>query len=159
MTWLVFDIGSGSAKAALIRDGQILDTASAAYPTHQAAHGVVEQEAADWWHAAQRGCHALAMPADIEGIVLTGQMQNVILLDDKNQPVRPVILYSDTRATGEMDRLHDMVGEAALTELTGNAQTAGSLLAKLQWLARHEATSLDTARTMLFGAADYVAAR
>ena len=31
--WLVFDVGSGSTKAALIAEGEILRSASAAYPT------------------------------------------------------------------------------------------------------------------------------
>lgn len=159
LTWLVFDIGTGSAKAALIRDGQILQSASAAYETAYGDDGVVEQDADDWWAAVQRSCRALDLPGDLAGIVLTGQMQDVVLLDEAGTPLRPVMLYSDTRARVQIARIQELVSAAELVSITGLRQNAGSLLAKLRWLREHEPQRLAAAAHLLFGGADYVAAR
>ncbi len=157
--WLVIDIGSSSAKAALIADGAILQSASAAYETQIGDAGLVEQEANDWWQAVVTVCRELAAPKQLSGIVLTGQMQDVILIDEGAKPVRPVILYSDARAKSQIERVHERVSPAELIAVTGNEQTAGSLLAKLHWLREHEPGSISRAARLLFGGADFIAAR
>ncbi|MCY4147171.1 MAG: FGGY family carbohydrate kinase [Chloroflexi bacterium] len=156
--WLVFDIGTGSAKAALIRDSRILATASAAYPTVHGAGGVVEQDAEQWWAAARSCCRDLS-PRRLAGIALTGQMQDVVLLDESGEVIRPVILYSDTRARAEIEQIHAFISQTELTSLTGAQQTAGSILAKLRWLCRHERQSIARVAHLLLGGADFIAAR
>lgn len=156
--WLVFDIGTGSAKAALIHDNRLLDAASAAYPTMRGTGGVVEQAAEQWWQAVRNCCRDLS-PRRLAGIALTGQMQDVVLLDESGQDIRPVILYSDTRARAEIEQIHALISEAELTSLTGAQQNAGSLLAKLRWLWRHERQSITRAAHLLLGGADAIAAR
>ncbi|MYD11801.1 MAG: hypothetical protein F4X02_17365 [Chloroflexi bacterium] len=155
---LVFDIGSSSAKAAIIADGEVLRSASAEYATRFGAAGLVEQDAGDWWDAVKRVSIDLRAPAELSGIVLTGQMQDVILLDNDGAPVRPVMLYSDTRAVAQIERIHELVSPADLAAVTGIEQSAGSLLAKLRWLREHEAGSLERASRLAFGAADYIGA-
>jgi len=155
---LVFDIGSSSAKAAIIADGEILQSASADYATQFGAAGMAEQDAADWWDAVKRVSLDLQAPADLSGIVLTGQMQDLILLDNEGAPVRPVMLYSDTRAVKQIERIHELLSPADLVAVTGIEQSAGSLLAKLRWLREHEARSLKSASRLVFGAADYIGA-
>ena len=156
--WLVFDIGSGSAKAALIADGRIMDAASADYPTRHGDGGAVEQDANHWWDAARICCQELA-PGELAGIALTGQMQDVILLDADGQAIRPVILYSDTRARAEIEQIHTLMPAEELAAVTGAPQSASSLLAKLRWLATHETDSIARADSLLLGGADFVAAR
>lgn len=156
--WLVFDIGTGSAKAALIHAGRILAAASAAYPTAHGAGGFVEQDAEGWWGAVRSCCRDLS-PRRLAGIALTGQMQDVVLLDENGGFIRPVILYSDTRARAEIDQIHALISEAELTKLTGTQQNAGSLLAKLRWLWRHEPENIARAAHLLLGGADAIAAR
>ena len=156
--WLVLDIGSGSAKAALMQAGQVLNSAEEAYPTRHGDGGIVEQDAQQWWDAARRCCHALKA-SELAGIALTGQMQAVLLLDEAGQALRPVILYSDTRARQEIEDIHALVDEAELTAQTGAKQNAGSLLAKLRWLQVHEPQSVKRARHLLLGGADAIAMR
>ena len=157
--WLVFDIGTGSTKAALIRDGQILQSASATYETHLGTGAVVEQDANDWWSAVVRCCHELACSEELTGIILTGQMQDVVLLDEQANVIRPVILYSDLRARDQIDQIHQLVDAAELTTVTGLNQNAGSLLAKLRWLQEHEPENIERTKHLLLGAADYIATR
>ncbi len=159
-TWLAFDIGTTGTKAALVDDaGRVLRSASREYPTHTGAGGVVEQDAADWWNAVLHTCRELDARDEAEAIALTGQMQDAILVRADGEAMRPVILYSDTRARAEVGQVVEMLGVEQLRELTGNDQDAGSLLPKLVWLKTHEPASLADSTWLLLGAADYIAFR
>ena len=81
------------------------------------------------------------------------------MLDENAAPVRPVILYSDTRATAQIERIHQLVSPDELRAISGIEQSAGSLLAKLRWLDENERQSLSRAAHLLFGGADFIAAR
>lgn len=156
-TWLAFDIGTTGAKAALIDgQGRVIRSAFRDYPTHSAAGGIVEQNARDWWSAACASAREIDA-SSAEAIVLTGQMQDLILVDHDAQPIYPVILYSDTRAHAEAETVNQLLGAERLQQITGNEQGAGSLLAKLRWLSRFEPGKLTKGFHLLTGAADYIA--
>lgn len=157
MSFLALDIGTTGTKAAVLdQSGTLIRTGYAAYPTYSDATGVNEQDPRDWRQAtieAIRTCD----PSGIEAVILTGQMQNVVLLDKQGDPVRPAILYSDTRAVEQAAAIEALIGRGELRARTGNDQNAGGLLAKLRWLVEHEPTVLDSAKSCFIGAADTVA--
>jgi xylulokinase len=156
--WLAFDIGTTGAKAALVDSmGHVLRSVVREYPTHTATGGVMEQDAGDWWAAVCDASRALDARNNVDAIALTGQMQDVILVNAVGDPVRRVILYSDTRAHAEAERVTEKLGADRIRELTGNHQDAGSLLAKLSWLQAHEPDSVEASARLLLGAADFVA--
>jgi xylulokinase len=156
---LAFDVGTTGTKAALLTpDGQLVETAYRGYDTVRGARAEAEQRAQDWFRAVVESSRELGDLSRVEAIVVTGQMQNLTLVDQENVPLRPTLLYSDTRATREADELNDAVGQLRLQQLTGNEQDAGSLLAKLLWLKRNEPETLARAKTLYLGAADYVVA-
>jgi xylulokinase len=158
-TWVAFDVGTTGTKAALIdARGNVLRSATREYPTHSADGGIVEQEAGDWWRAACDAAREIDA-SNADAIAITGQMQNAILIDRDGESVRPVILYSDSRARAEADEVSAILGAQRLTHLTGNEQGAGGLLAKLRWLAAHERANLLRAHHLLLGAADVIAYR
>ncbi len=159
MVYLVFDIGTSGTKAALLSEaGDILKNSYRSYPTFSATDGVVEQDANDWWQAACETAKELS-PQNATAIILTGQMQDLILLDKGGNLLRKVILYSDTRATQEAKTIKQRLGLEHLRNLTGNDQEASSLLAKLLWLKKSEPEQLQAASHLLLGAADYLAFR
>lgn len=155
--WLIFDIGTSGVKAALVGDeGNIVRSATVGYPTHSASGGVVEQDAGDWWRAVIESTRAVAPdPQDVRAIAVTGQMQDLVLADAFGEPLRPVILYSDTRAQVEASEVIDRMGRDSLIALTGNDQGADSLWAKLTWVQRYEPAAFERATYILFGSADY----
>lgn len=158
--WLALDIGTTGTKAALVDEaGRIILSAYRAYSTYTADGGVVEQDANDWWRAVVETCRELTAANDqpIQGIALTGQMQDLILVDADRKPIRRVILYSDSRARTEADGIVRRLGVERLRALTANDQDAGGLLAKMLWLKVHQPDALTSAKHLLLGAADYVA--
>lgn len=159
--WLVIDVGSSGVKAALMRDdGEIVATADSPYSTFSAEGGVVEQDADDWWQAAVTACHSLGRDrAAVSAVSITGQMQDLVMLDAAGRPVRPVILYSDTRAKHEAAAVHARFDPHRLRVLTANAQGADALYAKLLWVQQHEPDAIERALIVLFGGADYLCYR
>jgi xylulokinase len=158
-TWLAFDIGTTGTKAALLDDSlHVLSSAYAGYATHSAAGGVMEQNSDDWLTAAIDAARGLdAQSAD--AIVITGQMQDVILIDKDDKPTHPVILYSDTRAHAEAEAINVRLGADHLTALTGNEQGTGGLLAKLRWLYQHQPHVLTKAYRLFVGAGPFLSYR
>jgi xylulokinase len=157
--FMAVDLGTTGAKAVLFdADGRALTSTYRDYPTHSAEGGVVEQRVTDWWSALDAITRELtASRGAPDAIALTGQMQNAILLDAQGQPVRPVILYSDTRAQPEADAVNAALGAARLEQLTGSAPGPAGLLAKLRWIATREPNALARTATILLGAADAAA--
>ena len=151
------DVGTTGVKAALVtRDGRVVASATAGYPTHSRAGGVMEQSPEDWWEAAcqamqacEPGRHAVA------ALGLSGQMQALIALG-LHGPLRPAILYSDTRAAAELSAVERLWGKDRWWAQTGNVQDATSLPPKLLWLQRHEPETYRSVRWILLGAHDYV---
>jgi xylulokinase len=153
------DVGTTGTKTALITmSGEILARHYASYDT-TSQDVQVEQNPEDWWEAVRQGI--LSVNSYIErgnfcGIVLGGQMQDLILLDAR-RILGPAILYSDTRAQAEIHEIEKRIGKDRLKNITGNVQDASSVLAKLLWLKKHKPEVYSTLKRVLFGAHDYIA--
>jgi xylulokinase len=158
--WLAFDIGTTGTKAALLDEAQnVLASTYTSYETTKGSNGEVEQNPLDWWQAVLETTRALSAHAEfssVKSIVLTGQMQNLTLLDNEGQPLRPTILYSDSRAKSEAEEISKLLNADLLYKQTGNEQDSSSLLAKTLWLKHHELSHLENAEHLFLGAADTV---
>jgi xylulokinase len=156
---IAVDIGTSGAKATLVtRQGRIIASANAEYST-QVDGARVEQNPDDWWQATCTSLRSLPLKADglqPAGIVLSGQMQDLILVGPESGPA---ILYSDVRAQPEAQQLFARLGEDYLCRVTANLQDASSLLAKLLWLKTHQPQRYQSAERLLIGAHDYIAWR
>lgn len=139
--WLGIDIGTSAAKAVLVdRDGAV--AARAAAPIHtDAAGGHAEQDAADYLTAARTAIHELgADPADIGGIGLSGHTPSLVLVDERGDPVRPVMTWQDTRAGPQATALAARFGDPLPWIGTSLPWAASACPAKLAWIAEHEPT-------------------
>ena len=159
---LALDIGTTGTKAALVnREGGILATGFADYPTYYSAGNVVEQDPEAWWRAT---CTAVAQiwqtapktaAAQVAAVSLSGQMQDLILLG-ADGAIGRAILYSDCRAQEEAAFVTQTLGQAQLERVTGNEQGPASLLAKWLWVQKHAPDQLAACRKILVGAHEYV---
>ena len=135
MALVGLDVGTSAVKGVAIdEDGQVLATASAAYPLARPHPGWSEQEPEDWWRAAESVLAQL--PSGPVG--LTGQMHGLVALDAQQRVLRPAILWNDQRTAAECEEIEERVGFARLVELTGNRALTGFTAPKLLWLRRHE---------------------
>lgn len=148
------DFGTSSVKLVVAtQDGEILARAQASYPTYTGPSGESEQHAEDWWEAAAAVIAETTLGHRIDAIGVTGQMQDLIAVAH-GYVLRPVLLYSDTRAGAQHDRLRAELPE--WEPATGNHQDVTNVAAKIAWLADHEPVVIESADQMLFGAPGYI---
>ena len=145
---LAVDCSTTAAKAVAL-DGTGAVAASAARPLDldQPAPGRHEQDAEQWWSATVGALTATvaALAADdpgapgrIAAIAVTHQRESFACLDADGRPVRPAILWLDSRASAEIAEL----GSDHVRDLSGKPPDVTPSLYKLAWLARHEPRQL-----------------
>lgn len=157
-----FDIGTTAVKAVLVgEDGHVAQSASREIPT--LFHGErKEQDARVWWDAfvaLSRGFFEEHPAREIGGIVMSGQMQDVIPVDGSLRPLGNAILYSDGRGQPQAERLVGLLGEETIAAITGNHFDGSLSLAKILWLKENEPERYEKARAFLISSKDYVIAK
>lgn len=157
---VVCDIGTSSVKSALFGgEGTLLATAMGAYEARRASPGEIDPDV--WWLAFRESMHVLGTERSLERvgtIILTGQMQNLILLGESGA-AGPAILYYDARGAGELERLFQRVPRERIVAITGNTPDGAGFPGKILVLERENPELLKRAKTLLCGAHDYVAFR
>jgi len=149
--YLGLDLGTSGLKAVLIDAAQtVMAEASAPLTVSRPHPGWSEQAPDDWIAAAEAALGRLAAEAplrEVRGIGLSGQMHGATLLDAADTPLRPCILWNDTRAAAEAAELD---AEPRFRATTGNIVFPGFTAPKLLWVARHEPAIFErTARVLL----------
>ena len=147
MFLLGYDIGSSSVKAALVETQTGRIAASAFYPKREMPIAApradwAEQDPAMWWDNLRLATadvmqQAQAKAADIEAIGISYQMHGLVCVDKAGKPLRPAIIWCDSRAVP--------LGERAMSDL-GPDYCLGHLLnspgnfttSKLAWVRKNE---------------------
>lgn len=138
-SFLGLDFGTSGCRAQLINsDGETLARAELAYADQE------PQSPELWQQALGQVLQQLltqADPRDIKSIAVDGTSGTVLLADAEGDACSPVLMYSDTRAVAEAQRI------AALAPAESGAHGPSSGLAKLLWL--QEQGYMDKARYAL----------
>src|SRR6266516_3581426 len=127
---LGIDLGTTGVKAALFAadDGRVLADAFFEYPLYHPHPGWAEQNPAEWWQATVSAiCACLnaakqhdVQPADVRGVGLSGQMHGVVLLDERQNVLRPCIIWADQRSEAQCRWMTERVGAEKLIEYVSN---------------------------------------
>lgn len=147
MYLLGLDIGSSSIKAALLDavSGKALASAASTdkeLPIHAPHADWAEQDPESWWQEVQKAVallrkqHSFA-PADVKAIGIAYQMHGLVCVDKNQQPLRPSIIWCDSRAVGVGDKALQHLGEEYALQHLLNAP--GNFTAsKLRWVRENE---------------------
>jgi xylulokinase len=141
---IAHDLGTSGDKVSLhAADGRLLAAHTEHYPTDYGPGGKAEQRPADWWDAFCSATRALLAQAavdvdEVACVVLSGQMMGAVLVDAEDQPLRPALIWADTRATAETARLIEAVGFDHGYQLLGHRLDPTYSLPKLMWLRDHD---------------------
>ena len=149
--YLGIDIGTSSVKAVLVDEHHgIVAQSSAALTVSRPQPGFSEQDPESWWRATVNAVSGLpvAQRAIVRAVGLSGQMHGATLLDARDRPLRPAILWNDGRSGRECLDLERREPESRA--ITGNIMMPGFTAPKLLWVARHEPEVFrDTASVLL----------
>jgi xylulokinase len=149
------DSSTQSTKAAFtdVTSGRLLAVGRASHRV-TGEHGARETDPEVWWQAladaVAAGLKELAglgiEPAAVTGIAVAGQQHGLVVLDRAGAPVRPALLWNDTRSAPQAAALTEALGGPdAWTARTGSVPVASMTAAKWQWLRQNEPAAADAA--------------
>lgn len=151
---LAIDIGTGSARAALVDDaGEVSELSSAPHATYAPEHSWVEQAPEDWWRGAVHAIRSTLATSRagnrIAAVVGCGQMHAPVLIDKAGLPVRPrVPLWNDKRAASVAQDINSRIAAGGFPATINPATSAWPGI-KLRWMALHDPAALDAAWRLL----------
>jgi xylulokinase len=135
---VALDLSTTAAKAiAFDARGSILGSARAPLETGSPRPGWQEQDAASWWIAACASLRALTSTLEhdhLAAIVITHQRETFVCLDEHGEPLRPAILWLDSRPAAQVEAL----GSEEVPRISGRPPSTTASLYKLAWLGEHE---------------------
>jgi xylulokinase len=160
-----YDIGSSSIKAALVdaRDGRVLGMArhpEMEMPIDAPQSGWAEQRPEDWWAHVCAATRNLLRQTGVEAGAIAAhgiayQMHGLVLVDSDHRPLRPSIIWCDSRAVDIGRQAFDYLGRQAC--LRNLLNSPGNFTAsKLRWVKENEPRLLEKAHRMLLPG-DYIA--
>jgi xylulokinase len=137
------DVGTGGTRAVLAdRRGAIASSATCEHVPFASPHtGWAEQDPHDWWKAAGSAIRAALANVSDPNVVcagLAGQMHGAVLLDEKDDVLRPALIWCDQRTQAQCDWLNSELGERKIIELTCNPALTNFTLTKLLWVRDNE---------------------
>lgn len=136
------DCSTTAAKAVVWNSqGESLSEARRAFELSQPRPGWGEQNAEDWWTATSAAVRRTVQTVDtsrIGALCITHQRESFVCVDATGHPLRPAMLWLDTRATDEV-RDH---GTDEVHRLTGKPPNPTPAWYKLLWLRTHEPDTL-----------------
>ena len=160
MLFIGVDLGTSAVKLLLMDEtGKIHKVVSKEYPLYFPQPGWSEQNPQDWIRQSMEGIKELTAQCDksqIKGISFGGQMHGLVVLDKKDQVIRPAILWNDGRTGRQTDYLNQEIGKETLSCYTGNIAFAGFTAPKILWMREKEPENFARVRKIMLPK-DYLA--
>ena len=130
--FLGIDVGTSGCRAVVIDGAEnLIATSSVDLPT-PVRHGTsVSQQPRLWWQACRQCIASLANKislADIKGLAIDATSATVLITDKHGNPLTDALMYNDSRATEEAQRLNPIVSPES------PCRGAQASLAKAVWL-------------------------
>ena len=141
---LGIDVSTTATKAILVdKSGAVVGIGTTEYGYDVPRPLWSEQDPARWWDgtigAVRSVLASTGIPADaVVAVGLTGQMHGLVLLDARDEVLRPAILWNDQRTGPECDLIRTTIGPERLVRITGNEALPGFTAPKLVWVRDHE---------------------
>jgi len=153
---LGLDIGTSGVKALLLRtDGTVAATAiSKEYPLYAPRPQWAEQVPEDWWEATKEVLQAVLAKAGAKGeevaaIGLSGQMHGSVFLNEKDEVIRPALLWCDQRTGPQCEVITAKLGQETILEELSNPVLTGFTAPKILWLKDNEPANFERVRKIL----------
>jgi xylulokinase len=139
------DVGTGGSKAVLTDiAGNILASSFEPYPTFYPHPHWAEQDPQDWWQAVTASTQRVlkeskVKPRQVVGAGFATQMLGVLPMDKSGDPLRPAIIWLDSRADEQAARLVRRLGGARVVMAMAGAVPSGKdVICKIQWIKEKE---------------------
>ncbi len=141
---MAHDLGTSGNKATLYSlDGKLAASSVRGYRTIYPGTGQVEQDAEAWWRAVCASSRELmdtsgVDPRQVLCVSFSGQLMGCLPVDKQGTPLRPAIIWADTRAIAQETRMKQALGASAFYHITDHRPSASYTAAKWLWIREHE---------------------
>jgi len=158
MLFLGIDSGTQSTKCVVLDtdSGEIIASAVESYGLIEGLPpGHLEQHPESWTRALDSTVEACLSAIgerrrDIQGIGVSGQQHGLVVLDEKDEVIRPAKLWCDTSTSAQCDQFAQAFGgHSGLVERAGNAMLPGYTAPKILWLKQNEPANFARTRAIL----------
>ncbi|MET9433374.1 xylulokinase [Streptomyces sp. NPDC006551] len=144
------DSSTQSTKAAVVdtTTGALLAVGRAPH-TVDGTGGARESDPGQWWTALVEAVgralkEAAVPPSAVTGIAVAGQQHGLVVLDATGRPLRPALLWNDTRSAPQAAGLTAALGgPGPWLARTGSQPVASMTAAKWRWLRENEPATAD----------------
>jgi xylulokinase len=146
---LVLDLGTTYLKVCLFDEtGQLVGLQRTRSPVDNPAEGRAEISVSAFRRSLVRATRELALEVgglgDVAAVSFATQTNSFLLLDQRGQPLTPILLWTDQRALSLDNPLQDLAASPDFQAKTGLPSVDHHFLpAKLRWLQRHEPRIID----------------
>jgi xylulokinase len=129
-------------------DGRVVATGRAPHEV-TGEGGARETDPEVWWEALRAALRECGAAAQVAAISVAGQQHGLVTLDGHGRPLRPAILWNDTRSAPEARELTEALGGAATwAERVGLVPVPSFTATRWAWLRRHEPDRAAAARAV-----------
>jgi len=138
------DVGSQGTKALLVSTtGEIIGEAYEGYPIDYPHPLWAEQPVQYWLGALTSAIRRLLSESgvksqNVHALSLATQVDGVIPIDSRGQPLHPAIIWMDRRAVAQCETVRQNLGAEQIFHLTGLNLDAYHVAPKIRWLAEQQ---------------------
>ena len=131
---------STQATKVLVVDGETGRTVAEGRAAHTVTgeRGARETDPRDWWQALRAALDQTGRAAEVAAIAVGGQQHGLVVLGTDGEPLRPSMLWNDTRSAPQAAALIDAFGADRLADNVGSRPVASFTATKWAWVRQHE---------------------
>jgi xylulokinase len=101
-----------------------------------------------WWEALRAALAQTGVAGELAAISVAGQQHGLVACDNAGRPLRPAILWNDTRSGAEAAELVEALGPEAWAERIGSVPVPSFTVTRWAWLRRNEPELAAAARAL-----------
>jgi len=138
-------VGTSGTRALVMSDhGRVVASATEDHaPFASPRIGWAEQHPEDWWRAACAAIQGAVAEAQLDDdaiscVGFSGQMHGAVMLDERDQVVRPALIWCDVRTEKQCEKMNEEIGAERIIQLTSNPALTNFTLTKLLWVRQNE---------------------
>jgi xylulokinase len=110
--------------------------------------GARETDPREWWEALLTALAETGRAAEVEALAVGGQQHGLVALDADGEPLRPSMLWNDTRSAPQAKALTEAIGAEQLADRVGSRPVASFTATKWAWLREHEPATAEATRAI-----------
>jgi len=146
---LGIDIGTTGVKASVldIENSKVVAHSLIEHPLFHPKPGYAEQEGDNYWKAvveAIKDCFSQGSYGNkIAGVSISGLVGVMLPIDKEGKPVRPAMIWMDSRSEEECTDIRNSIGEEKINQINGNRVAPWFVEPKALWMKKHEPENFD----------------